>query len=137
MVRMCACDELSRAAQQENAPPGCSKRPSSKAAASEGPEAYPLGYVEGLNDARTKLADFLSILLVAAYGGPGPRRWRVENLLHIAEGIKRIDQPAWPVCTKNIRKGQRATSPRTQVAANGYSDGSATSPGKGDQWRQG
>jgi hypothetical protein len=27
------------------------------------PEAYPLGYVEGLNDARTKLADFFSILL--------------------------------------------------------------------------
>ena len=30
---------------------------------SEGPEAYPLGYVEDLNDARTKLADFFSILL--------------------------------------------------------------------------
>jgi hypothetical protein len=43
--------------------PGCSKRPSSKAAASEGPEAYPLGYVEDLNDARTPLAGFLSILL--------------------------------------------------------------------------
>ncbi len=42
---------------------GCSKSPSSKAAASEGPEAYPLGYVEGLNDARTMLADFFSILL--------------------------------------------------------------------------
>ena len=27
-------------------------------------EAYPLGYVEGLNDARTKLADFFSILPV-------------------------------------------------------------------------
>jgi hypothetical protein len=27
-------------------------------------EAYPLGYVEGLNDARTMLADFFSILLV-------------------------------------------------------------------------
>ncbi len=38
------------------------KRPSSKAAASEGPEAYPLGYVEGLNDARTPLAVFFSIL---------------------------------------------------------------------------
>src|SRR5467141_3338246 len=50
-------------AQQENAPAGCSKRPSSKAATSEGPEAYPLGYVEGLNDARTKLADFFSSLL--------------------------------------------------------------------------
>ena len=35
----------------------------SKTAASEGPKAYPLGYVEGLNDARTPLADFFSILL--------------------------------------------------------------------------
>jgi hypothetical protein len=42
---------------------GCSNSPSSKAAASEGPQAYPLGYVEGLNDARTKLADFFSTLL--------------------------------------------------------------------------
>jgi hypothetical protein len=39
------------------------KSPSSKAAASEGPEAYPLGYVEGLNDARTMLVGFFSILL--------------------------------------------------------------------------
>jgi hypothetical protein len=44
-------------------PAGCSKSSSSKAAASEGPEAYPLGYVEDLNDARTPLADFFSILL--------------------------------------------------------------------------
>jgi len=43
---------------------GCSKSLSSKAAASEDPEAYPLGYVEGLNDVRTKLTDFFSILLV-------------------------------------------------------------------------
>ncbi len=42
---------------------GCSKRPFSKAAASEGPEAYPLGYVEGLNDARTMLTDFFSSLM--------------------------------------------------------------------------
>ena len=28
-------------------------------------DAYPLGYVEGLNDARTKLADFFSTLLEA------------------------------------------------------------------------
>jgi len=28
-------------------------------------EAYPLGYVEGLNDARTLLANFFSILLAA------------------------------------------------------------------------
>jgi len=38
--------------------------------ASEGLEAYLLGYVEGLNDARTKLADFFSILLAQ----PGPLR---------------------------------------------------------------
>jgi hypothetical protein len=38
------------------------KKAVSKAAASEGPEAYPLGYVESLNDARTTLADFFSIL---------------------------------------------------------------------------
>ena len=73
---------------------GCSKGSSSKAAASEGPrryvphfvwavrpldgswrtekplQCYPhprgsLGYVEGLNDARTPLADFFSILLSA------------------------------------------------------------------------
>ena len=50
-------------AQADEHNTGCSKRPSSKAAASEGPEAYPLGYVEGLNDARTKLAGFFSILL--------------------------------------------------------------------------
>jgi hypothetical protein len=29
-------------------------------------EAYPLGYVEGLNDARTRLADFFSVLLMSA-----------------------------------------------------------------------
>ena len=59
-------------------PAGCSNRPDfspaqpwraetrrfpSKAAASEGPKAYPLGYVEGLNDARTPLTDCFSILL--------------------------------------------------------------------------
>jgi hypothetical protein len=43
---------------------GWSKWPSSKAA------AYPLGYVEGLNDARTTLADVFSILL------EGERLWR-------------------------------------------------------------
>jgi hypothetical protein len=43
---------------------GCSKRLSSKAAASEGPKAYPLGYVEALSDARRLLAAFFSILIV-------------------------------------------------------------------------
>jgi len=50
-------------AQREDTPAGCSKSSSSKAAASEDPEAYPLGYVEDLNDARTPLADFFSIML--------------------------------------------------------------------------
>ena len=49
--------------QEVSIPAGCSKRPPSKAAASEGPKAYPLGYGEGLNDARTPLADFFSSLL--------------------------------------------------------------------------
>jgi len=56
-------DSPSRDPQNGTLPAGCSKRPSSKAAASEDPEAYPLGYVEGLNDARTPLVDFFSILL--------------------------------------------------------------------------
>ena len=41
---------------------GCSKRPSSKAAVSEDARRT-LRYVELLSDARTKLADFFSILL--------------------------------------------------------------------------
>ena len=47
--------------QEGKLPAGCSKSSSSKAAASEGPQAYPLGYVEGLNDARTPLAGCFSI----------------------------------------------------------------------------
>jgi hypothetical protein len=45
------------------APAGCSKRSFSKAAASEEVRRT-LRYVEPLSDARTKLADFFSILLV-------------------------------------------------------------------------
>jgi len=41
---------------------GYAKRLSNKAAASEDPKAYPRGYVELLSEARTKLADFFSIL---------------------------------------------------------------------------
>ena len=52
-----------RITQQENTPAGCSKRLSSKAAASEGPRRTLWGSVEGLNDVRTLLADFFSILL--------------------------------------------------------------------------
>ena len=44
-------------------PARCSKSPSSKAAASEGPEAYSQGYVEDRDEPRTKLGDFFSIRL--------------------------------------------------------------------------
>ena len=37
-------------------------------------EAYPLGYVEGLNDARTMLADFFRILLCSRLWGVRVRR---------------------------------------------------------------
>jgi hypothetical protein len=47
---------------EKNACAGCSKRPPSKAAASEGARRT-LRYVEPLSAARTKLADFFSILL--------------------------------------------------------------------------
>jgi hypothetical protein len=49
-------------AQQKNIYAGCSKRPFSKAAASEGARRT-LRYVEPLSDARTPLGDFFSILL--------------------------------------------------------------------------
>ena len=52
----------------QTAETGCSKSLSSKAAASEEPEAYPLGYVKDLSDVRTKLADFFSILLDGGIG---------------------------------------------------------------------
>jgi hypothetical protein len=42
---------------------GFTKRPFSQAAASEGPRRYPLGYVEGLSDARTTLEALLNSLL--------------------------------------------------------------------------
>ena len=53
-----------RMAQHKNIYPGCSKRPFSKAAASEEARRT-LRYVEPLSDARTPLADFFSILLEA------------------------------------------------------------------------
>jgi hypothetical protein len=64
--------ELRRSAhvtQQENSPAGCSKRLFSKAAASEEARRT-LRYVEPLSEARTKLADFFSILLYQERSGP-------------------------------------------------------------------
>src|SRR5713101_4060484 len=57
-----------RPGQQEHTPAGCSKRLSSKAAASEEARRT-LRYVEPLSGARTPLVDFLSILRVANIHG--------------------------------------------------------------------
>ena len=43
-------------------------------------EAYPLRYVEGLSDARTKLADFFSILLGDVVEKSGLDRWQRRGL---------------------------------------------------------
>ena len=43
-------------------------------------EAYPLGYVEGLSDARTKLADFFSFLLGNIVENSGLDRWQRRGL---------------------------------------------------------
>ena len=52
-------------------------------------EAYPLGYVEGLNDARTLLADFFSILLESdedrTQRGRGMKQERKPAVVLIAE----------------------------------------------------
>jgi hypothetical protein len=43
-------------------------------------DAYPLGYVEGLSDARTMLADFFSILLWDIVENSGLERWQRRGL---------------------------------------------------------
>ncbi|MEO6111715.1 MAG: hypothetical protein ABIQ24_07790 [Nitrospiraceae bacterium] len=43
-------------------------------------DAYPLGYVEGLSDARTMLADFFSILLWDLVENSGLNRWQRRGL---------------------------------------------------------
>ena len=48
------------------------------------PEAYPLGYVEDLSDARTKLADFFSVLLERLVRAIAIRR--SLGLLALAQG---------------------------------------------------
>ena len=58
-----------------------------KAAASEEPKAYPLGYVEALNDARTKLAGFLNILQLLDAG----LALLPPDILHDLINIRRSD----------------------------------------------
>ena len=55
----------------------------SKAAASEGPRRTLVRYVEGLSDARTKLADFFTILLLDL--------GKIEGKRHLAT-VGRIDR---------------------------------------------
>ncbi len=78
-----------------------------KAAGESKPEAYPLGYVEGLNDARTKLADFFSILLervlraakscttgAAVHGTPvSVARAKTDRRLEPGSAAHRFDRP--------------------------------------------
>ena len=72
---------------------GCSKRPSSKAAASEEARRT-LRYVEPLSAARTKLADFFSILL--GMGDERAEKWRsrFENRRRICATMGRFLQVA-------------------------------------------
>jgi hypothetical protein len=79
-----------RLRQEKNTFAGCSKRPSSEAAASEEARRT-LRYVEPLGEARTKLADFFSILLVLyeqQAGGanlfPGGRTEEGLKLLYVS-----------------------------------------------------
>jgi len=79
-----------RVAQQKNISAGCSKRPFSKAAASEEARRT-LRYVEPLSDARTPLADFFSILL----DSPQPHR-----SVGLAGLVEFLDMPSegWAEC---------------------------------------
>ena len=63
MVRMCDTTALSQDAQKVR--PARPQRVKAR--------GVPLGYVEGLNDARTKLADFFSSLLEKKRVALGPR----------------------------------------------------------------
>jgi len=61
MVRTCACDELSLAHTRRTLPQAAQKdRPARPQRVKA--QGVPSGYVEGLNDARTPLADFFSSL---------------------------------------------------------------------------
>src|ERR1700675_3651101 len=76
---------------------GCSKRPSSKAAASEEARRT-LRYIEPLSAARTKLADFFSILLgcICCFGckfkrmNPSIFQWAIQRLIDQTMPIQQI-----------------------------------------------
>ena len=55
-------DNMARHLKNEGGMPQDAQKGRQQGRSERRAEAYPLGYVEGLSDARTKLADFFSIL---------------------------------------------------------------------------
>ena len=88
---------------------GCSKRPFSKAAASEDPETYPLGYVEDLNDARTTLADFFSILLVRLLGAVKADTKLDRTMVGFTVGAGAGDV-GFPICGLFVESAERISA---------------------------
>ena len=71
-----------------------------------GGQAYPLGYVEGLNDARTKLTDFFSILLEVNLEGESTKAMFLPDELDGA-------MPSLDALPHVVVKGLMATPPPT------------------------
>jgi hypothetical protein len=94
---------------------GCSKRPSNKAAASEEARRT-LRYVEPLSDARTKLADFFSILLEGPSGGANEIKIVGEQLTNIVNAERHHRHAIEPQPPRNHRNGhaQRKGDFRTE-----------------------
>ena len=88
---------------------GCSKRPFSKAEASEDPETYPLGYVEDLNDARTTLADFFSILLVRLLGAVKADTKLDRTMVGFTVGAGAGDV-GFPICGLFVESAERISA---------------------------
>jgi hypothetical protein len=80
------------AAHRDDTPAGCSSRPSSKAAASEDPKAYPQRYFEDLNDARTMLGERC---VLAHRGWAGENRRLFQHPARITSCLLRKEEPGW------------------------------------------
>src|SRR2546422_205122 len=90
---------------------GCSKRPSSKAAASEETRRT-LRYVEPLSDARTLLAGFFSILLRLR----GPSKTRQHTLYRfLHHRILILDQPGHRVRITDTLQRPHGGSPHRAI----------------------
>ena len=90
-------------AQQKNIYTGCSKRPFSKAAASEEARRT-FQYVEPLSDARTPLSDFFSILLDPCALVQLPPR--IRSLLRGLNALHDSSLPSFPLqCSVTYNAG--------------------------------